>query len=711
VKKIYDDGFSLGGPIAKRLWFFSAFRRWGAEEYQPNAYYNAVQGTGLYKPDLTRPAYYISTTFEDDGHVTWQASQKDKVSFFVNYGNTCSCIQGVAANVAPEATLNNIIPNSLTQATWSRVQSSKLLLEAGYTFLHTSFGFPHTAGDVNYKVSANDIPTTELSTGMVYGARAATSLAYTDFPNAFTDPAGQQNLRGSASYVTGSHAFKFGGSWQRGILEESGQVNTLPGFGPVSFQLLNGKPVSLTEYISPQFQSQGFRNAALYAQDQWTLNHLTLNLGVRGDFFNGFYPDQDIPSSTFVPGFHISGRDGVPSWKDVSPRLGVAYKLTNDGNTVIKVSAGRFVAAQGAGLPQSINPASSIAITAARTWNDVNGDMFPQDSELGPISNAAFGTSVPNTIYAPDVITKNRPYTWQSSVALEREVLPNVGVSVSYFRVQNYNWTVIQNTAVASSDYTSYCVTAPSNPGLPGGGNYPVCGLYDVNPAKFGKVSNLTTMASNFGSYTDTFNGMDIAIRSRFGKGGLLQGGVSMGKSDTNTCFANALPNVAAQPPAATGTPRSSTYCEVVAPWWAGNGQIKLSGNYPLPYGIQLAGVFQNLPGAQILASAVFTNAQIAPSLGRNLASCGAAATCNSTVTVQLIPQYTKFESRLNQFDLRAARAFSFRKLKMTPSFDVYNLFNNDTILARNNALGAAWGTPLRWLDGRLAKVGLQVTF
>src|SRR5439155_721832 len=49
AKLIYDDGVSVGGPILKnRLWFFAAFRRWGAEEYQPNAFYNAVQGTGLY---------------------------------------------------------------------------------------------------------------------------------------------------------------------------------------------------------------------------------------------------------------------------------------------------------------------------------------------------------------------------------------------------------------------------------------------------------------------------------------------------------------------------------------------------------------------------------------------------------------------------------------------------------------------------------------
>src|SRR5262249_12792561 len=149
------------------------------------------------------------------------------------------------------------------------------------------------------------IPTTESSIGFTYNARATTALAYTDFPNSYSDPAGQQNARASLSYVTGSHAFKGGFIWQHGILEETGQENALPGFGPVSFTLLNGRPTSLTQYMSPQYQNQGFHNLGVYGQDQWTVGgRVTLNLGVRYDHFDGYYPDQDIPNTPFVPGYH-----------------------------------------------------------------------------------------------------------------------------------------------------------------------------------------------------------------------------------------------------------------------------------------------------------------------------------------------------------------------------------------------------------------------
>ena len=34
----------------------------------------------------------------------------------------------------------------------------------------------------------------------------------------------------------------------------------------------------------------------LYGQDQWTLKRLTLNLGLRFDYFNGYVPAQTRPA-------------------------------------------------------------------------------------------------------------------------------------------------------------------------------------------------------------------------------------------------------------------------------------------------------------------------------------------------------------------------------------------------------------------------------
>src|SRR5687768_2144868 len=58
VKKHYDTGFALGGPIRQdRLWFFGAVRFQANQQYQQGNYFNRLQGTLFYEPDLNRVAH------------------------------------------------------------------------------------------------------------------------------------------------------------------------------------------------------------------------------------------------------------------------------------------------------------------------------------------------------------------------------------------------------------------------------------------------------------------------------------------------------------------------------------------------------------------------------------------------------------------------------------------------------------------------------
>ena len=145
--------------------------------------------------------------------------------------------------------------------------------------------------------------------------------------------------------------------------------------------------------------------------------------------------------------------------------------------------------------------------------------------------------------------------------------------------------------------------------------------------------------------------------------------------------------------------------CEVV-PSWKASTQLKVSGLVPLPYQFGVALTYQNLPGIPYYASYVFTNAQIAPALGRNL-----AAGPNGTVTVPLITPETYYEDRIQQFDLRFARSFRISGKRIEPQFDVYNALNSSPILTVNNSYGPAWRTPTQILAGRLLKFGMQMTF
>ena len=57
------------------------------------------------------------------------------------------------------------------------------------------------------------------------------------------------------------------------------------------------------------------------------LKRLTINYGVRLDLLNASVDAQSIAAGPFTPARNFDGVENVPNWKDVDPRLGVAYDL------------------------------------------------------------------------------------------------------------------------------------------------------------------------------------------------------------------------------------------------------------------------------------------------------------------------------------------------------------------------------------------------
>ena len=138
---------------------------------------------------------------------------------------------------------------------------------------------------------------------------------------------------------------------------------------------------------------------------------------------------------------------------------------------------------------------------------------------------------------------------------------------------------------------------------------------------------------------------------------------------------------------------------------------MKLLGSYTLPWAVQVAATFQNLPGPQILANAVFTSAQIAPSLGRGLSSA-------STATVNIVKPGTTYGERMRQLDLRVTKVLTVGRLRVQVMLDLYNALNASPVLVLNNtygattgaATGAAWQVPQGILPGGSSKSACRRT-
>jgi hypothetical protein len=334
------------------------------------------------------------------------------------------------------------------------------------------------------------------------------------------------------------------------------------------------------------------------------------------------------------------------------------------------------------------------------------------------MANSNFGTTTINTTYDPTFLTGwgKRPADWEIQTGVQHELASGVSLSATYVRHWWGNALATDNLAVAPSDYSSYCVTAPVDSRLPGGGGNQICGFTDINPDKFGQVNNYVTVASNYGRQTDVYTGFDLAINARLPRGIFVQGGTSTGHEVYDACdVMGKVDNLVGGPldiqTSGLNTPQFTTingvsspstlYCRVAPPMQT---QLKLTAAYPLPWNVSVSAAFQSVPGRQIVASYAVPSSQIAASLGRNL-SAGA----NSTATVQLVAPGTMYGDRLNQFDVRLAKRMQVSGLRIQPQFNVYNLFNAGPVLGYNTTYGPNWQNPTAVLLGRMFKFGAQV--
>src|SRR5207249_469532 len=132
---------------------------------------------------------------------------------------------------------------------------------------------------------------------------------------------------------------------------------------------------------------------------------------------------------------------------------------------------------------------------------------------------------------------------------------------------------------VTPADFTPYCITAPTDARIGPTSGQQICGIYDVNANKFGQVNYLVQKATDLGLGTpqDFYNGVEISFRSRFGKGALLNGGVSIGRESYDYCYVNGHPELTPdQFPVAYSSaakyPRTAQFCHVTSDWWDGIG-------------------------------------------------------------------------------------------------------------------------------------------
>ena len=315
VAKIADVNIGIGGPIMRdKLWFFASWRRIATDSVIPGSYFanTGEVGTGVEEQWIMNNMLRL----------TWQVNQKNKFSAYYDRYPKFKGHETIVGAVAEwDSASGRRDPQHAiyytSQAKWTSILSSKLLLETGFStnveYLYIGYQ-PGVQKQRNSPEWFNTIGKSDVLSLRAYDGRIT--------PANGIDPK-VYNVTSQVSYVTGSHALKTGVNWTFGNYVLEYDIN-----GDLVQLYRNGVPDAVRVYNTPVRGNEYLNgNIGMFVQDSWTLDRMTLNLGVRFEHFTARIKNQTAGAGRFAPERSFSEVTGMPNWFDVAPRLGVSYDL------------------------------------------------------------------------------------------------------------------------------------------------------------------------------------------------------------------------------------------------------------------------------------------------------------------------------------------------------------------------------------------------
>jgi len=739
IKKIWDVNPSVGGPIVRnKVWFNYTFRHWGSDKTKADSYFDSNPSPFIYTPDFTRPGIDDGHIVSNAGRISWQLSQKDKVSMYHDEQKKYRDHWGISSTIPPEAAGVQVTPTSRVNVSkWTRTHTNKLLFEGGFGYYNQEYTELYQPSVVGHDRKVWDEQA--IINSRVYNILDQSNNRQA---NAWPNPADHfsilRTFMGAASYVTGSHSFRGGinyttGDW-RELRRWTGDMQ------PITYNA--GRPVQVTLRLPNDRQNGVDRDMGLFLQDKWSLGRVTLNLGLRYDQFIGESRESSVlpsrlsagatfgecPDGKWDPGDLCTGT--VQNWKDISPRVGFAMDVFGDGRTALKASFARYVAGQAIAFANQVNPIGALTATDTRAWNDLDGNGLPLDAngniQFNELTNSAstpaFGRlTVPTTQYSPDLLRGwgKRGYNIEYTIAAQHQIADRVSVNGGYYRRSFGNATFTDDLRYDENSYDTFCITTPRDPDLPDGGGYQVCGVKDLKPSVFAlnqAPNSLIRFSEDFGGETNMYQGFDLNIDARFRNGAFLKAGMAATARTFDNCNLLKAGLDAVVTATSQGTeiyPDGSTSCHRE---YGYRPDLKASGSYTLPWDVQLAGTYQFTRGIQ--------NGGAGPSLNASWAIPSATAatigartwTSVTSRTINILREGSDYgKHNLSQLDLKLAKRFTIDRVRLRVDFDLYNVFNSSwpytVTTAYSTAPTAQWQRPTNVLQHRFFKLGGHISF
>ena len=733
--------------------------------------------------------------------LTSQVSQRNKVSAYLDrifkwkkreFSATREPIQAAGFRDPGQANYHTF------QAKWTSTISSRALLEVGYSQVYERLLIANQPESALREVFPDSVPLPNLrpdtpsplrtciatpcyhpasydQTGpwfanAVIGDLSTGRQTNNYWGDIWITPSDRRYPNAALSYVTGSHNFKAGVQWSFGndgdTRNRPGHINVRPYGGlpqpcdpDPSVPCEDRHGVDALNYPT-SWNTTVRADRGIYVQDTWTLDRLTINAGVRWDYFeseiNTFRTGGALSGGRFISQRAAPAIPASPYWNDVSPRFSAVYDLFGDARTALKFSVNRYMRPYASGHAERYSPYREVS--DRRDWFDcvlkpsihqsggvgnprgdcataadlaglpaspdfylsTNYDGIAQDHEIGLLGNSTVfqegGVAVPSSRPDPDL---QREYNWEYNVGVQHELLPRVSLNVGWYRRVFGDIEQRSNTALLA------CDTSTARAGVPCGSWIPfnvtfddpdgrIARLralgqdidvssgpflaYDIDPAYRSAVMNLDVTSD---INRNKYNGLEVSMNARLPNGGNIFGGWTAHQHIQDTCGLTANPNGIGIEDPIRGSDesilRGGRFCDQSALGIPFRHDFKLFAAYPLPYDFEVSGSIQAYAGGE---------REMRWSVPSSAFPGGVRT---RSASVQLFAPGTNYLDYWTQVDVALRKILRFGNYESSVQADIYNLMNSAVVVDETDSYGRNFGRPTRLLQGRLLRLAFQV--
>jgi len=596
LRGLQDINGNVGGPFIKdRLWWFGSFRNYRTIEAIPT--YTTVNPDG----SLTNP--FLSNLRNYTASGKYQFNKNNQLSVFWTYNKKFQPHRAAGVTQPlPQGTQNQQSPKNLFNGNWTSVMGQNTFLELSSSYFHMHW--PTDWSDEFYALPTNlQHPATfNIDSGI-----------YIDGPDPggqhFRDSYRQQQNIALTHYIDGwlgaSHQLKTGFENWFGWGSENFDIfndtrlryhDATSGAACSTTVITSCTPFEVWGWATPLTQKQRMRNFAGFIQDRATYSRVTVNLGLRWSYYDGYIPAQSGGGGRWFPVTNYPEIHPPYHWNTFAPRTGVVVKLTEDGRNVAKASYSRYYDVMYMTEFASVNPniisTTSSQIPIVYTWKGYNADG---SLNLGGVKRRF----TPST----NAIDPNLrdPKDDEIVFAYQRELASNWSLSADWIQRWFHDQTVDQDcyglpcNTVASTVYTpNLPVLDPGPDNIKGTADDRQLNFYNVLPQYVGKDAIFHTNCGNNSpvSCTQRYKGFELSVVKRMANRWQMQSSYVWSRLNGDILLDYTNPNnlIDFVHLGATATGGSTTSPDQTH-------AFKLLGSYQAPWSITIGANYQALTG------------------------------------------------------------------------------------------------------------------